>query len=132
MKSQDSFQNSRRNKYKWQLKKVVGCLKIYLFVLRCSTKSKIDAFSSSQKRRGLERQTGETPETDVSQGSGVASIIRKVSEQTGVVALTLKCHLQEQDNELSPSKPGKAESDKIFPEDLLEKTWISGKSSLSR
>lgn len=43
----------------WQLRKVVGCLKIYLFVLRCSTKSKIDAFLHHKKeedwRDGLER-----------------------------------------------------------------------------
>lgn len=87
-------------------------------------------FLRHEKEEGLERRTGETPETDVSQGSGVASIIRKVSEHTGVVALTLKCHLQEQENELPPSKPGKAESDKIFPEDLGgKKTWISGKAA---
>lgn len=78
-------------------------------------------FRRHEKEEGLERRTGETPETDVSQGSGVASIIRKVSEHTGVVALTLKCHLQEQENELPPSKPGKAKSDKIFPEDLRGK-----------
>lgn len=106
----------------WQLRKVVGCLKIYVFVLRCSTKSKIDAFLRGKKeedrRDGLERP----PRRTCPRGQGVASIIRKVSEHTGVVALASKCHLQEQENELSPSKSGKAESDKIFPEDLLEKT----------